>query len=664
MIILKKFVTLKGKLIISFVLVGILLVAMTMGPAIYLFSSTMKKINEDKAKQGMEGLYTILEGYKRDALNYGIIFAENRAVIEAVNTRDTTQVLAVLAPLMSQGKLDFATVADNNGIVIARTHAPEKKGDNIAGHIHIQKALQGTAFSNIEEGTDIKLGISAGIPIKKNGSVIGVLSIGYDVTKNEAVDRAKGLFGTDVTLFLGDMRIATTIMNNGQRVVGTKLSEVIARRVLQEKHQYTGEADILGTQYITAYMPLLGVDNNPIGVIFAGQAVSEATQARNKLIYIITSIAILALLATSGLARIIAKRIADPVRELAYSVEKVANGDLTNAVVVTTKDEVGVLAHGYNAMVSQLKNLITRVNTLSQSVAASSEQLTASADQSAQAAGHIAANVSDVAQGVEHQFEAVARSVTVVEKMASGVKQAEINAASIAATAGQTVAAALEGRRTVDRAVSQMVSTERVVADLAVKVNRLGERSEEIGQIIGTISAIAGQTNLLALNAAIEAARAGEQGRGFAVVAEEVRRLAEQSDDAAKRIATLITNIQRDTHDAVSGMQEGSRQVASSSQVVKQAGESFAIIVAQVEKVTEQIGDISSIIHQMMTGSQQIVSAVHEIEAISRNAASKTQDVSAATQEQSASMQEVAAASQALARMAEELHTGVAQFKI
>ncbi|SMC43878.1 methyl-accepting chemotaxis protein [Sporomusa malonica] len=661
---MKNFVTLKGKLIMSFVLVGVLLVAMTMGPAIYLFSSTMQKINEDRAKQGMEGLFAILEGYKRDAVSYGSVLAENPAVIDAINAKDTTQVLAVLSPLLRQGKLDFATVTDTNGIVIARTHAPELKGDNINGQTHVRKALQGIAFSDIAAGTENKLGVSAAIPIRKDGSVVGVLSVGYDMSKNEAVDQAKRLFGTEVTLFAGNVRSSTTIMQDGQRVVGTKLSETISTKVLQEKQQYIGEADILGTRYITAYRPLLGADNSPIGVVFAGQAVSEAAQARNQLIYTITGIAIVALLAASGLARMIAKRIADPVRELADSVEKVANGDLTSTVTVNTKDEVGVLAQGYNTMVSQLKNLITRVNTLTQSVAASSEQLTASADQSALAASHIAATIVDVAQGSEHQLEAVKRTITVVEEMVTGIRHAAANAKSIATSAAQTVAVAVEGRRTLDTAVSQMISTEKVVADSTAKVNRLGQRSEEVGQIIGTISAIAGQTNLLALNAAIEAARAGEQGRGFAVVAEEVRRLAEQSADAAKQISSLIMNIQRETYDAVSGMQEGSRQVAAGSQVVRQAGESFAIIVSQVEKVTKEIGDISTAIHQMTTGSQQIVAAVHDIEVISTRAADKTQEVSGATQEQSAAMQEVAAASQALAGMAEELHTAMAEFKI
>jgi len=223
---------------------------------------------------------------------------------------------------------------------------------------------------------------------------------------------------------------------------------------------------------------------------------------------------------------------------------------------------------------------------------------------------------------------------------------------------------AKDGGKAIETAVTQMNMIEATVAETSTKVSKLGERSQEIGQIVDTISAIASQTNLLALNAAIEAARAGEAGRGFAVVAEEVRKLVEQSQDAAKQITSLITEIQRETGETVISMQEGTKQVALGSQVVTQAGQSFKSIAGSVEKVTEQITGISEAIQLMATGSQQIVVSVREIGEISKSAAGETQNVSAATEEQSASMQEIAAASQALALMAEELQIAISVFKV
>ena len=297
-------------------------------------------------------------------------------------------------------------------------------------------------------------------------------------------------------------------------------------------------------------------------------------------------------------------------------------------------------------------------------MAASAEELTASADQSAQAITHVAGTINDVAHGTKSQASSIESAVVIIEQTSAGIRHIAANSNAMLGMAEKTTSAAAQGGKAVEAAIQQMVSIEKSVSGSAQVVATLGERSKEIGQIVDAISGIAGQTNLLALNAAIEAARAGEQGRGFAVVAEEVRKLAEQSQKAAKQIAELIAEVQAETDNAVTVMHAGTQEVKVGAEVVNKAGQAFQEITSLIGAVSQQIQEISTAIQQMASESQQIVSTEKEIYRISTETAGQTQIVSAAVEEQAASMEQIAASSQALAKMAEELRSVIAKFTV
>jgi len=379
------------------------------------------------------------------------------------------------------------------------------------------------------------------------------------------------------------------------------------------------------------------------------------------LLGVITGSIVLSFILGQYLSRLISKPLENIVRE----VSLIASGDLSSKDMLSNgNDEVGKLTTEFNRMKSSVRHLIKNVAQAAEQLASSSEELTASAEQSAQAANQVAETITEVAQGAEHQLQSVNHASGTVEQMSANIKQVVSNNAVVGDTSQKTATAAQEGLGALETAVNQMASIERTVNNSALVVTKLGERSKEIGQIVDTISGIAGQTNLLALNAAIEAARAGEQGRGFAVVAEEVRKLAEQSQVAAKQIADLIRNIQADTDEAVVAMSEGTNEVKVGTNVVNTAGQSFRQIAALIEKLSAQGQEIAVSVQQLGMGSQQLVSAMTEINSISRNTAGQTQTVSAATEEQSASMEEIAASSQSLAKMAEELQHNINKFKV
>jgi methyl-accepting chemotaxis protein len=195
-------------------------------------------------------------------------------------------------------------------------------------------------------------------------------------------------------------------------------------------------------------------------------------------------------------------------------------------------------------------------------------------------------------------------------------------------------------------------------------IRDLGEKSERIGGIVEAISGIADQTNLLALNAAIEAARAGEQGRGFAVVAEEVRKLAEESRQAAGSIAELTDEIRSGTARAVSVVEGGSARTNAGVTTVEEARETFRRIRASVEDVHGRVDEIVGAIERIDAGGAQVREDISAVAAIAEQTSAATEQVSASTQQTSASTQEIAASARELSRSAEELERLASRFKL
>ena len=361
---------------------------------------------------------------------------------------------------------------------------------------------------------------------------------------------------------------------------------------------------------------------------------------------------------------LIAKMISNPLRALVQNVKEVAKGNLAPRSVIKAEDEIGQLGREFNAMTESLSHLVGRVIGTAEHLAAASEELTASADETAVAINQVANSINDVADGAERQLKAVETTAKFVDHMSSHVQQISENVNTVENDSNRAASAAQEGGKVIATVVQQMGIIEKAVQDSFVIVETLGNRSQEIGKIVDTISAIAGQTNLLALNAAIEAARAGEQGRGFAVVADEVRKLAEQSQQAAEQIASIVGEIQIETNKAVTSMDGGNKEVKAGTQVVEKAGTTFQEIATLVHQVSDQVKNISTSILAMSESNENIVDSVQAIDKISRGASEQTQTVSAATQEQSATMEEIASSSRALAKLAEELRQITGQFTV
>ncbi|MBB4661844.1 methyl-accepting chemotaxis protein [Conexibacter arvalis] len=375
----------------------------------------------------------------------------------------------------------------------------------------------------------------------------------------------------------------------------------------------------------------------------------------------------------------------EELAELDRALAAVAAGDLTVAAHATTAPltaeedaRLGRLGEIFNTMLGQLRTSVDgyeemrgrmsatlrQISRESQAVASASQQMATTSEETGRAIGEIASAVGEVAAGAEQQVRTVGEARRLTADVVSATDSSTGSAEEASRVADQARAVAEHGAATVAQATEAMASVRASSADVTATIRTLGEKSGEIGGIVDTITGIAEQTNLLALNAAIEAARAGEQGRGFAVVAEEVRKLAEESQQAASSIAGLIEQIQEETGRAVEVVETGSRQTEEGAATVEEARGSFLEIASAVDNMTTRVGEIANAVGEISTRATRMQASMADVIAVAEQSSSSTEQVSASTQQTSASTQEVAAAAQELARTADELERLVSGFRI
>ncbi len=637
--------------------IAILLVASIVVVSLGIFATTYHFISTGFDNQAVlelearqKSVQSKLDALKQETLAETYLIANDLALAQAIVSGDKAFLAAHAKQVLAKTKIDFLTITDAKGVVVARGHSSQT-GDSVMNQLNVVKSLQGQDSVGIEEGSVVKLSVRGGAPVKLDGKIVGAVSVGEDLGTHDFVDQVKRDMGVECTFFKGDTRVTTSIMREGKRAVGTVMDNPkVIQAVLKEQGVFRSQNMILGQLYDTVYWPLITADGKVGGMLFIGKDRKSIEATQNGVMWsVVGSAGILGLiLLVVGLFA--ARKLTNPIRTTIDFAKDVAAGKLDRQLTFTRNDEIGDLANALREMVAAIKSKIAEAEAKSQEAKTQAdlageakarvEEALGQAEQARREGMLTAATqLEGVVQGISLvsrelsrqidltvedmalQEKRTAEAATAMEQMNSTVLEVARSASSAAQQAGEARNKAQDGHTVVSKAVDAIGQVDRLATELESDMAALGEQARAISGIMGVISDIADQTNLLALNAAIEAARAGEAGRGFAVVADEVRKLAEKTMTATKEVGDSIRAIQNGTISNVQRVKNAAEAAKNASGLAGQSGASLQEIVRLVDETTGQVQAIAAAAEEQSASSEEINRIVEEVSRITASTA-------------------------------------------
>jgi methyl-accepting chemotaxis protein len=653
--------SIKGKMLLA---ISILILVIVGGTALTLYDQstdiledTIMSSAEESARQNSNTINEWLSGVE--------IFLKDLADSNDVKT------------MMWSSQERYLKEADHSeleNIIVAR---PDGRANvvggenlNVSDRDYFQRAMETgeITYSNARPSqlTDTNV-VSIAVPIIDFGEQVGVL------------------IGTVSTEYLqqliSEMNINGSgygwIINQDKNTIAYPERDYIANSKLAESNQdlqtisdrmIAGESGVINYKFdnqnkIMAYHP---VKLNGWSVAMTADRASVMSELDN-LRNISLVIALVALIVGIIVTIVIASYIANPLNYVTETAQKLAEGNFTINIdkkYLSRQDEIGKLTNSFAEMVTNLRSMISDVKDVSDRVAASSEELSASGNQVGESADEVSKAIQEVASNTEEQSAQVEETSATMDELIKQITMINTSSEAMDRQAVNVMENIEKGNQSIDKSAAEINKVKDNSEQVEEAVHSLADSSQRIGEIVSLIKDISSQTNLLALNAAIEAARAGEAGRGFSVVADEIRQLAEESNQATDEITKLIEEIQKDVKDSVDNMEETGEVVDSSVNSIEESGSAFEEIEHTAEILSRIIRNINNKAGEMAANSDDVEKAIREIASASETAAANAEEVAASSQEQNAATDEIITASKELADMAEELSESISKFKL
>lgn len=507
--------------------------------------------------------------------------------------------------------------------------------------VDISSALAGETVVCYAVDSNVPLSIQCIVPVLSSAEVTGVMVGGIDLQDSAVLDAVKEKSICEVTLFTGNTRYSTTVVDHdGNRVVGTQMSAAVEAAVIGKGEEYVGQADILGQNHFVHYTPILGSDGSAIGAFFAGVSSADFDNMRTSIIILCVILVLVACLGAGVLLFfIIGRMITKPLNEANRIADDISRGELSTppSSFKFGNDEMGDFARKMESTKQELNSYISDINSVLGSMAEGDFSKVNSIDYIgdfaaiSEAFSTIHTNLGEMVQNLNTAAEDVTVGASQISDgsqilaegtitQASAINELSTSVNNISEQIERSAGNAARADELSKQTAAKIGEQDTKIGDMINAMEDIKNKSDEISGIIKTIEDIAFQTNILALNAAIEAARAGDAGKGFAVVADEVRNLAAKSAEAANSTTALISATIESVNNGSSIAEETAQTMMEVMEISGQTNALIADISAgaieqeeAVKLITERIGKITEVVQQNSATAEESAASCEEL---------------------------------------------------